>query len=84
MVNVTVWPEIRLSLASRRISFSTDSCELFATIVAGAALIADLPPSGFVLSAVSFTITGATANAFPFSTIVILALPDLVPVSVAL
>ena len=83
VMNTTFCPVIRLSLASFRISFSTDLSAPSATMVSGVAVSSDLPLSGFVLSAVSVTVVPATLNALPFRVTVICASPDLVPFSVA-
>ena len=52
-------------------------------MLSGTAVSEDLSLSRLLLSGVSFTVTGATAKALPFSVTLICALPDLVPFSVA-
>ncbi|SGC99689.1 Uncharacterised protein [Mycobacterium tuberculosis] len=83
VLNSTVCPGTGLSFPSFRVSVSDEVAVSFATILSGAAVSEDLSLSRLLLSAVSLTVTGATAKALPFSVTLICALPDLVPFRVA-
>ena len=82
-VKMTSWPVIRLPLISRRISFSPDSAVPLATIVSGNAVSSDLVPSGLFLSPISTTLAVIPVSSVPFTFTLIVAVPAVVPFSVA-